>query len=303
LYAVANTASPNGVYSYGSTSSFPTSSFNASNYWVDPVFNLTPLGPPAQPAAPSAIAGSGSATVTWTAPANGGSPITSYTITPYVGATAQTATTVTGSPPATTATVTGLTNGTTYSFTVTATNANGAGPASAPSNLATPLTSDACPCTLFGTTTPGAVDSGDSGAVNIGLKFTTDTNGYITGVRFYKSATNTGAHVGNLWSASGSLLATVSFANETASGWQQANFSNPVAVTAGATYVVSYFAPNGHYSATSGAFSAAGTASPPLYAVANTASPNGVYSYGSTSSFPTSSFNASNYWVDPVFNT
>ena len=68
----------------------------------------------------TATAGNASATVRWTAPSNGGSAITSYTVTPFIGATAQTPTTVTGSPPATTATVTGLTNGTAYTFTVTA---------------------------------------------------------------------------------------------------------------------------------------------------------------------------------------
>ena len=62
-----------------------------------------------------------------------------YTITPYnVGTTAQTPTTVTGTPPATTATVNNLTNGTTYTFTVTATNGIGSGPASAASNAVTP---------------------------------------------------------------------------------------------------------------------------------------------------------------------
>ena len=59
-----------------------------------------------------------------TAPSNGGSTITSYTVTPYIGSTAQTPTTVSGSPPATSATITGLTNGTAYTFTVTATNAS-----------------------------------------------------------------------------------------------------------------------------------------------------------------------------------
>ena len=79
----------------------------------------------------TATAGNGSATVNWTAPSNnGGSTITSYTVTPFIGSTAQTPVTVTGSPPATSTTVTGLTNGTSYTFTVTATNANGTGPAS-----------------------------------------------------------------------------------------------------------------------------------------------------------------------------
>jgi hypothetical protein len=77
--------------------------------------------------------------VSWTAPAsNGGSAITSYTVTPFIGSTAQTPVTVSGSPPATTTTVTGLTNGTSYTFTVSATNATGTGPASTPSNAVTP---------------------------------------------------------------------------------------------------------------------------------------------------------------------
>ena len=95
---------------------------------------------PGAPTGVSASAGNGSASVTWTAPSDGGSPITSYTVTPYVAGVPQQATTVTGNPPATSATVTGLTNGTSYTFTVSATNAVGTGQASAPSNAVTPST-------------------------------------------------------------------------------------------------------------------------------------------------------------------
>ena len=66
-------------------------------------------------------------------------------------------------------------------------------------------------------------------AVNLGVKFQSDVAGYITGIRFYKGPSNTGTHVGHLWTASGALLATATFTNETASGWQQVNFANPVA--------------------------------------------------------------------------
>ena len=76
------------------------------------VTNSQPTAPGA-PTGVTATAGNGSANVSWTAPSsNGGSPITSYTVTPYIGSTAQTPVTVTGSPPATSTTVTGLTNGT-----------------------------------------------------------------------------------------------------------------------------------------------------------------------------------------------
>ena len=62
--------------------------------------------------------------VAWTAPTGtGGKTITSYTVTPFIGATAQTTTTTTG----TSVSVTGLTQGSTYTFKVKATNANGTG--------------------------------------------------------------------------------------------------------------------------------------------------------------------------------
>ncbi|MGH3743762.1 MAG: fibronectin type III domain-containing protein, partial [Mycobacteriales bacterium] len=93
---------------------------------------------PAVPTGVTATPGDGSATVSWTAPSDGGSQITSYTVTPYVGPTAQPATTVTGAPPWPNATITGLTDGTTYTFTVSATNAIGTSSPSSPSDPVTP---------------------------------------------------------------------------------------------------------------------------------------------------------------------
>ena len=46
-------------------------------------------------------------------------------------------------------------------------------------------------------------------AVELGTKFRADVNGYITAIRFYKSPQNIGPHIGNLWTATGTLLATV----------------------------------------------------------------------------------------------
>src|SRR5262245_54897015 len=87
---------------------------------------------------------------------------------------------------------------------------------------------------------PAVIDAGPDSAVELGVTFRSNTNGYITGIRFYKGPNNTGTHLGNLWTSTGTLLARATFTNETASGWQQANFSTPVAITANALYVASY---------------------------------------------------------------
>ncbi|RKH54057.1 DUF4082 domain-containing protein [Corallococcus sp. AB049A] len=150
---------------------------------------------------------------------------------------------------------------------------------------------------LLGTTAlPAVTAADDSGAVELGVRFRSDAPGRIMGVRFYKGAGNTGTHTGSLWTASGSLLATATFQNETASGWQEVRFATPVTISADTNYVVSYHAPAGHYAVTSNGFASALDV-PPLHAEAGS---NGLYRYG-TSGFPTNSFNASNYWVDVAF--
>ena len=83
----------------------------------------------------------------------------------------------------------------------------------------------------------------------------------------------------------GTLLATATFTNETASGWQQVNFSNPVVITAGTTYVASYHT-NGDYSADGNYFATAHT-NGSLTALASGASGgDGVYAYGTGAIFP-----------------
>ena len=155
-----------------------------------------------------------------------------------------------------------------------------------------------CPCSIWQNGTPtGAVDASDTSAVNLGLQFQASSSGFITGVRFYKESDNTGTHIGSLWSSTGTLLASGTFSNETASGWQELDFSTPVAVTAGTTYVASYHTNTGHYAITSNGLASAVT-NGPLTALAS----GGVYAYGSANTFPSSTFNASNYWVDVVYS-
>ncbi|MGZ6005649.1 MAG: N,N-dimethylformamidase beta subunit family domain-containing protein, partial [Candidatus Saccharimonadales bacterium] len=145
----------------------------------------------------------------------------------------------------------------------------------------------------------------DTKSTNVGVKFKSDVSGVITGIRFYKSSTNTGTHVGALWTSTGTKLADVTFTNETASGWQQANFATPVAIAANTVYVASYLAPQGSYEYTYDYFATKGVNTPPLHAVASNSAdgPNGVEIYSTSLVFPNTVFRSINYWVDVVFAT
>ena len=129
------------------------------------------------------------------------------------------------------------------------------------------------------------------------MKFTATTSGYITGVEFYKATTNTGTHTGSLWSSTGTLLATGTFTGETASGWQTLVFANPVAITAGTTYVASYHTTTGALLGQPVVSSGSTFTSGSLQVPAN----GGIYLYG-TGGFPTQTYQTSNYWVEPVFS-
>ncbi len=318
LQALANSVSPDGVYTYGSASAFPTSSYNATNYWVDVVFNTT-ISSPSGP------------TVSTVSPANGATSVSTGTSVSATFSESMNASTIDGntfqlsSAGGTVAATVGYNSSTltatlvptqplAYSTTYTATVVGGSNGVQDPNGnvlsgnyvwtFTTASAPGTCPCSIWSSsTTPGTADSGDPNGVELGVTFTSSEAGFITGIRFYKSMANIGTHVGNLWTTGGTLLASAIFSGETASGWQQVNFSSPVAVTADTTYVASYYAPAGHYSADAEFFGTADVNNPPLQALANGVSPDGVYTYGSASAFPTSTYNATNYWVDVVFNT
>ncbi|MEV6814730.1 putative Ig domain-containing protein [Micromonospora sp. NPDC051296] len=118
----------------------------------------TPVVPYTVPAAPtitSATAGTNSATVTWSAPADGSSAITGYRLTPYLAGTAQTPLSLPATP--TSRTVTGLTAGTAYTFRIAAVNAAGTGPDSAQSPA---VTVNAPPALTFPPPPAGEVGAG-----------------------------------------------------------------------------------------------------------------------------------------------
>lgn len=99
--------------------------------------SVNPATVPGAPTIGTATAGHGQATLTWTAPSSdGGSTITSYRITPMIGAVAQPE--VLSRSAGTTKVVTGLSNGTAYTFVVAAVNDIGTGPASLASSPVIP---------------------------------------------------------------------------------------------------------------------------------------------------------------------
>jgi hypothetical protein len=122
---------------------------------------------PGAPSGVSATAGNGQATISFVAPgSNGGSAVSSYTVTSSPGGKTATGS---GSP----LTVTGLTNGVSYTFTVTATNAVGAGPASAASNAVTPASSTVTPpAATTGSGSSGGGGGGGGGGALVTISIT-----------------------------------------------------------------------------------------------------------------------------------
>jgi hypothetical protein len=295
---------PNGLFRYG-PSAFPDQSYGASNYWVDLMFatsfvdSVAPTLTAKSPAASATKVAPGSnVTATFSEPVQSGS--ISFVLRDAQGNTLPS--TLTYDAASRTATLnpnSDLSLG--GSFTATVSGAKD--PAdNVMTQVSWSFSTPSCPCSIWdASATPAVAAQGDSGAIELGVKFRSEISGYVSGIRFYKGAGNTGTHVGSLWSATGTLLASAVFSNESGSGWQQVTFAGPVAIQAGTTYVASYFAPNGHYSLDVPYFTEDRIAWPLTALDTAEAGGNGLYRYTSTSAFPTNSYNGSNYWVDVVF--
>jgi hypothetical protein len=117
-----------------------------------------------------------------------------------------------------------------------------------------------CQCSIFSDTeapsngsSSDTDSSEDSDPYELGVKFQSDVEGTVTGVRFYKGSENSGTHIGHLWDPNNPTtpLATATFTNETSSGWQTVKFANPVHINADTPYVASYHTNGGRYAFTS----------------------------------------------------
>lgn len=191
----------------GTTYSFKVSAVNANGEGdKSAALSVTPARVPDAPTAPTAVAGNKQATVSWTTPATGGSAITNYRITSNPSGITKD---VSGNQ--TSGIITGLTNGTSYTFTVTATNALGAGSPSPASNSVTPDAPPAGAVVVIGTTTVGQTlttnavtdisDADSVSTVTYQWRVADTSGGTYTDISGATSATYTviAAHVGKYY--------------------------------------------------------------------------------------------------------
>jgi hypothetical protein len=151
--------------------------------------------------------------------------------------------------------------------------------------------------TLLTTQTPALQDISNGRAYELGVRVLSDVAGQITALRFWKGANEGSTHTGHVWTATGQLLATVTFSNESVSGWQQQSLATPVSVAANTEYVVSVTTPpNDLFVVTQNVFAATPLVNGHLRALAGN---NGVF--GPIGTFPAGSYDSSNYFRDLVF--
>ena len=174
---------------------------------------------------------------------------------------------------------------------------------SSPATLSVNVTGSIGPSLFTASNTPAQTNLNDGTPLEVGVKFTSSVAGQITALKFYRSPSDTGSDLLDLWTATGTKLASATFTNTSASGWQTVTLATPVSIAANTTYIASYHT-TGAYVATDNFFTTAVTSGVLTAPSTTTAGGNGVYSYGGTNTagiFPTSTFAATNYWADVVF--
>jgi Domain of unknown function (DUF4082)/Bacterial Ig domain len=286
------TDGPNGVYMYTPSAAFPgNSAGNKPNYWVDALFSTTVSSVTANAGIDQTIVLPTSSVILDGSASTG--TITDYTWTQISGPNAATIT----APTIVSTTVTGLIQGS-YVFQL---SVNGGVRTAQVTVTVLPVGSS---ITIFTMQVPIEGTGNDGQPIELGVKFQSSQAGFINGVRFYKTTGNNGIHIGELYAADGTKLASATFNGESATGWQNVSFSAPVAITANTTYIAAYFSPAGTYTGTANYFTTAVVNNPLTGLADGTDGPNGVYQYTATAAFPTSSSGLkSNYWVDALFST
>ena len=315
----------NGVYSYSSTTTFPTSTFNATNYWVDVVFNATGTTPPdtTPPTVSSDVAGGrrdrrGDDHCGQRDLQRGDGCGDDQRVDLRAAQCGQRARRIDGQ----------LRRADAHRDADADRGTGGlARPTPRPCAAAAPIrASRTSPAMRWRPTSPGRsrpprhrapncpcsawrVDDADHAAVRTRTRSSSasssdDVDGFITGIRFYKGDGNTGTHVGNLWSAGGALLARGHLHQRDGLGLAAGELRD-----AGRRHrqhglrrlVLRAERPTTRPTATTSRPAASTTAR-------STCSERRQRRQRrlpllSATTFPTSTFNSTNYWVDVVFST
>jgi hypothetical protein len=158
--------------------------------------------------------------------------------------------------------------------------------------VTTVAASNTAPVSLFTAQTPATTDATDGQGITLSTRFTSDLDGNVTGVRFYRAATAPTSVIGLLYSDAGVELARATFGTLT-TGWNSVNFATPVAVNAGTYYRAAYFS-SGPYVASNGFF-----ASPVVNG--HLTGTGGYYGYSATPTSGTQQFNNGSYFADVLF--
>ena len=148
-------------------------------------------------------------------------------------------------------------------------------------------------------TAPTPVTYNDA-SYTLGTRFTSSVAGFVKGIRFFSAdevSAVPGNYTGQLWTGTGTLLASGVFVNVTAGGWQELVFATPVLISPGTPYIASYnTGVSTFYASTPGGLAADFT-NGPLTALGN----GGVFVAGAVPAPPFASVQG-NYWVDVLFS-
>ncbi|HET8546235.1 MAG TPA: N,N-dimethylformamidase beta subunit family domain-containing protein, partial [Pseudolabrys sp.] len=309
---LSSPATDNGVYDYGSTTLFPTSSFRNTNYWTDVTFAPANNGTNSPPVFTSPITFSVPENQTAAATLTASDPNVNALVFAIAGGVDAAAFNIN----ATSGALTFRTapnfeapadSGGNNAYDVTVSVSDGiAAPVVQPITVTVTDVNEPPPPAAVSLFDPAVTATGqlfnDNGAVELGTKFQANQAGTITQLKYYRTTTDAGdtdVRAGHLWTSGGTLVASVTFTSAPgAVGWQVATLSSPVAIAANTIYVVSYRTDD-NYLAQSDFFNTAFT--DPTGILSSPAGGNGVYQYGSTLVFPTFSFENTNYWTDITF--
>jgi hypothetical protein len=153
---------------------------------------------------------------------------------------------------------------------------------------------------IFGDAVP-TDPTGGGKKETLGVKFWSSQAGTVSAIRFYRAATSSSGYVARLYSAAGSLLGSATLTSDSCSVpcWEVANFASPISISANTTYIAAYYSPVGEGAEDPDELKSGVTNGPLTAPAASAVGGNGVFS--SKNAFPTSRYEASNFYVDVLF--